>query len=101
MLNRNVLYGVILVVTFAIGALAGVVGSNALFAGSGEASEQISAPTLDPNVLPTISYTQLQATNEALVAIIDSFNAGTVPQGEITPPPPADASAETSNTTQR
>jgi polyisoprenoid-binding protein YceI len=88
MLNRNVLYGIVLVLTFAIGALAGVVGSNALFAGSGEASEQISAPTLDPNVLPTISYSQLQATNEALVTIIESLN-----NQQVTPQPPSDDSA--------
>lgn len=83
--SKNVLYGFILVFTFAIGAVAGLVLSNALFAGSGEASEPITAPTLDPNVLPTVSYSQLQATNEALVATIEALN-----QAQLTPQAPDD-----------
>lgn len=95
--NKNVLYGFILVFTFALGVIAGVVGSNALFAGSGEASEQISAPTLDPNVLPTISYSQLQATNEALSAALEAANSNTQPQAT----PEAPSTDETSETTNQ
>jgi polyisoprenoid-binding protein YceI len=53
-------------IIFAIGIGAGFVLNNALLAGDGEASEEIAAPTLDPNVTPTPGYSQVVATNEAL-----------------------------------
>ncbi len=82
-MNRNVVLGFIGVVLFGLGALTGTLISNAIFAGSGEASEEISAPTLDPNVIPTASYSQLQATNEALVTALEEAQAAL----EATPQP--------------
>jgi polyisoprenoid-binding protein YceI len=70
-MNRNIIFGFVAVVLFVLGGIAGALISNAMFAGSGEASETITAPTLDPNVIPTASYSQLQATNEALTASLD------------------------------
>jgi len=71
MSNRVFVFGIAALVLLGIGAVGGVLVSNAIFAGDGEASEDISAPTLDPNVTPTPGYSQVVATNEALQAALD------------------------------
>jgi hypothetical protein len=43
-----------------IGAVIGILSWQALRAGSGEASEEISAPTLDVNAIPTFSQSQAE-----------------------------------------
>jgi polyisoprenoid-binding protein YceI len=72
MSNRTFIYGIAAIILLGIGAVGGVLVSNAIFAGDGEASEEISAPTLDPNVTPTPGYSQVVATNEALQAELDT-----------------------------
>ncbi|TVR19366.1 MAG: YceI family protein [Anaerolineaceae bacterium] len=65
-MSRKVIVFIGAIALFGLGAIVGVLVSNAIFAGDGQPSEEISAPTLDPNVTPTPSYSQLQATIEAL-----------------------------------
>lgn len=52
---------------FMAGVGGGFLLNNALLGGSGESTEVVSAPTLDPNIPPTLSYSQLQAENERLL----------------------------------
>ncbi|MFW5748167.1 MAG: YceI family protein [Chloroflexota bacterium] len=66
MSRQNIVLTIAAIALLGIGALAGVLISNALLAGSGDPSEEISAPLLDPNVTPTPGYGQVVATNEAL-----------------------------------
>jgi polyisoprenoid-binding protein YceI len=53
---------------FGVGAGAGVLIYNWTVGGSGEASEPISAPTLDRNAVPTLSVEQLSTQNAQLAA---------------------------------
>lgn len=48
--------------------------STQLFAGSGEATENVVAPTLDPNVTPTMSYSQLQEENNRLMTQVAALS---------------------------
>ncbi|MDX2075811.1 MAG: YceI family protein [bacterium] len=61
-------------VLIGVGLGSGFLLSNALFAGSGESDGTVSAPTLDPNVAPTISYSQLQEENERLQAQVSALS---------------------------
>ena len=58
--------------------------STQLFAGSGESTDNVTAPTLDPNVPPTISYSQLQAENERLMAQVSALSTqvATTPEAQ-------------------
>lgn len=65
--NRLAQFAIVAVIAGIIGAGLGFLGGNALFAGDGEASEEVTAPTLDPNgPTATPGYSQVVATNEAL-----------------------------------
>lgn len=98
-------------VLIGVGVGGGFFLSNALFAGSGESSETVTAPTLDPNAIPTLSYSQLQAENERLtgqvaalstqVAGVSSSQAQTrnLPEVEVTDiPKPEEVATEVSPT---
>jgi polyisoprenoid-binding protein YceI len=78
---KNLVYIVAAFALLGIGAVGGILVYNAALAGDGEASEEISAPTLDPNVTPTPGYSQIVATNEALqteIAILQQATPETV-----------------------
>lgn len=83
-------------VLIGIGVGGGFVLSNALFAGSGESTETVSAPTLDPNAIPTISYSQLQAENERLSAQVAALSTqvATTPEAQTRNLPEAEVTAE-------
>lgn len=72
-------------VLIGVGVGGGFFLSTQLFAGSGEATDNVVAPTLDPNVPPTMSYSQLQAENERLLAQVSALST----QVAITPTPEA------------
>ncbi len=57
-----------------VGVGGGFILSNALFAGSGESDGVVTAPTLDPSIAPTISYSQLQTENERLLAQVSALS---------------------------
>ncbi|MCU0480105.1 MAG: YceI family protein [Anaerolineae bacterium] len=61
-------------VLIGVGVGGGFFLSNALFAGSGESDETVTAPTLDPNAIPTLSYSQLQAENERLTGQVAALS---------------------------
>lgn len=73
-MNRTFVYSVAALVIFGVGIGFGFLLNNALLAGDGEASETISAPTLDPNVLPTMSVAQLSTQNADLQAQVDALS---------------------------
>mgnify|MGYP001324527723 FL=1 len=83
-------------VLIGIGVGGGFVLSNALFAGSGESTETVSAPTLDPNAIPTVSYSQLQAENERLSAQVAALSTqvATTPEAQTRNLPEAEVTAE-------
>lgn len=91
-MNRNLTLAIAAVFLLAIGAAGGVLVYNAVVGGDGEASEPISAPTLDINAVPTISNdeafalatenAQLQAEVEAL-----STQAASIPEATEMPAP--------------
>lgn len=60
-------------IIFAIGTGFGFILNNWLLAGDGEPSEEISAPTLDPNSIPTRSVAQLSTENAMLQLQVDSL----------------------------
>lgn len=72
-------------VLIGVGVGGGFFLSTQLFAGSGEATDNVVAPTLDPKVPPTMSYSQLQAENERLLAQVSALST----QVAITPTPEA------------
>ncbi|GAB4338495.1 MAG: YceI family protein [Phototrophicales bacterium] len=99
---KNLVYVVAVLALMAVGAVAGILIYNAALAGDGEASEEISAPTLDPNVTPTPGYSQVVATNEALqtqIAVLQQVTPEPVVTEEITAetPPEETDTAETNS----
>jgi len=99
---KNLVYVVAVLALMAVGAVAGILIYNAALAGDGEASEEISAPTLDPNVTPTPGYSQVVATNEALqtqIAVLQQITPEPVVTEEITAetPPEETDTAETNS----
>lgn len=89
-MSRKIIVFVGAVALFGLGAIVGVLVSNAIFAGDGQPSEEISAPTLDPNVTPTPSHSQLQATIEALEGEL----AAALAEPEPTEQPPEEEEAD-------
>lgn len=61
MSRRNWLYFIVALFLLGVGTAFGFLLNNYLLAGDGEASETISAPTLDINALPTFSPAQAEA----------------------------------------
>ena len=87
-------------VLIGVGVGGGFFLSTQLFAGSGEATENVTAPTLDPNVPPTMSYSQLQAENERLMAqvVALSTQVATTPEAQTRNLPEAVSTEETPKT---
>lgn len=71
---------IVALVSLGIGAAAGILGYTWLVGGDGEASEPITAPTLDVNALPTLNPTQSFA---ALTQVADLSNQVTNLQATI------------------
>lgn len=97
---RNLVYVVAALVFMGIGAGVGILIYNAALAGDGEASEDISAPTLDPNVTPTPGYSQVVATNEALqtqVAVLQQVTPEPIVTEEAAPEEATDTTEATSD----
>ncbi len=71
-------------VLIGVGVGGGFFLSTQLFAGSGEVTDNVVAPTLDPNVPPTMSYSQLQAENERLMAQVAALSTqvATTPEAQ-------------------
>lgn len=61
-------------IIFAVGIGFGFLLNNWLLAGDGEPSEEISAPTLDPAVIPTASVAQLSTENAVLQVQVDALS---------------------------
>lgn len=98
--TRRIILVVAALAIFGAGTGFGFILNNALLAGDGEASEEISAPTLDPNVVPTQSVNQLSTQNADLRTEIDALStqvaeAGTNAQAmaEVTEEPMDDMNA--------
>lgn len=72
-------------VLIGVGVGGGFFLSTQLFAGSGEATDNVVAPTLDPNVPPTLSYSQLQEENNRLMTQVSALST----QVATTPTPQA------------
>lgn len=72
--TRRIILVVAALAIFGAGTGFGFILNNALLAGDGEASEEISAPTLDPNVVPTQSVNQLSTQNADLRTEIDALS---------------------------
>lgn len=83
MQNRTVQLAATAVAFAIIGIIGGFLLGNAIFAGGGEASEEISSPTLDPNVTPTPDYSDIVATNEALSAELAEVQEGVTALGTL------------------
>ncbi|MEQ8671822.1 MAG: YceI family protein [Aggregatilineales bacterium] len=73
-MNRTLVLIAAALVIFGVGTGFGFILNNALLAGDGEASEPISAPTLDPNVVPTMSVAQLSTQNAVLQAQLETLS---------------------------
>lgn len=71
-------------VLIGVGVGGGFFLSTQLFAGSGEATDTVVAPTLDPNVPPTLSYSQLQEENNRLLAQVSALSTqvATTPEAQ-------------------
>lgn len=92
---RSVFFVIGALVLLGIGAVGGILVYNAVIGGSGEPSEAISAPTLDPDITPTPGYDQIVATNEALRTAVAEAQAATP---EATPEPEATDNATAEST---
>lgn len=92
------IFGALVLIGVGIGG--GFFLSTQLFAGSGEATENVVAPTLDPNVTPTMSYSQLQAENERLLAQVSALSTqlATTPEAQTRNLPETVATDETPKT---
>lgn len=92
MSQRMWIYFVVSLGLLGIGTAFGFLLNNRLLAGSGEASQPISAPTLDPNIPPTLSNDHLSTLNAQLQAEVARLStlvaAGasdeTTPEAQIT-----------------
>lgn len=71
-------------VLIGVGVGGGFFLSTQLFAGSGEVTENVTAPTLDPNVPPTMSYSQLQEENNRLLTQVSALSTqvATTPEAQ-------------------
>ncbi|PJF27501.1 MAG: hypothetical protein CUN52_14455 [Phototrophicales bacterium] len=71
-------------VLIGVGVGGGFFLSTQLFAGSGEATDNVVAPTLDPNVTPTMSYSQLQEENNRLMTQVSALSTqlATTPEAQ-------------------
>ena len=85
-MRRVLLFVIPAGIIFVAGAGFGFIFNNWLFAGDGEASEAISAPTLDPNITPTPSVQLLSTQNAELQLQIDALStqvAGGIPMDSV------------------
>jgi polyisoprenoid-binding protein YceI len=87
-------------VLIGVGVGGGFFLSTQLFAGSGEATENVVAPTLDPNVTPTMSYSQLQEENNRLMTqvVALSTQVATTPEAQTRDLPETVVTEETPKT---
>lgn len=89
-MNRNIILAIAAVALLGIGAAGGVLVYNAVVGGDGEASEPISAPTLDINAPPTISSDEafaLATENAELAAEVEALRTEVAAMPEVTEVP--------------
>lgn len=89
-MNRNVVLVLAALFFIGVGAAGGILVYNAVVGGDGEASEPISAPTLDINAVPTISSDEafaLATENAALAAEVEALRTAAAAMPEMTAEP--------------
>lgn len=87
-------------VLIGVGVGGGFFLSTQLFAGSGEATDNVVAPTLDPNIPPTMSYSQLQEENNRLMTQVAALSTqvASTPQAQTRDLPETVVTEETPKT---